>query len=73
MALVAHPRTIPLSSDDGQIIERFPACRDGATFPVRHRLELTRHLARLFTDPAADPASLPPIRLRHPESAGTRA
>ncbi|HEY2156010.1 MAG TPA: fibronectin type III domain-containing protein [Isosphaeraceae bacterium] len=73
MALVAHPRTIPLSSDDGQIIERFPACRDGATFPVRHRLELTRHLARLFTDPAADPAGLPPIRLRHPESAGTRA
>ena len=73
MALVSHPRTIPLSSDDGQIIERFPACRDGATFPVRHRLELARHLARLFTDPAADPASLPPIRLRHPESAGTRA
>jgi hypothetical protein len=72
-ALVAHPRTIPLSADDGQIVERFPACRDGATFPVRHRLELARNLARLFTDPAADPAGLPPIKLRHPESAGTRA
>ncbi len=72
-ALVAHPRTIPLSSDDGQIVERFPACRDGATFPVRHRMELARNTARLFTDPAADPAGLPPIRLRHPESVGTRA
>jgi hypothetical protein len=71
-ALVAHPRTVPLSPDDGEIVERFPACRDGATFPVRPRLDLARHSTRLFVDPSADPAGMPPIRLRHPESVGTR-
>ncbi len=72
LALVAHPRTVPLSVDDGQIVERFPAAMDGASFPVRPRVDLTRHRARLFADPAADPTGYPPIRFRHPESAGTR-
>jgi hypothetical protein len=70
--LVAHSRTVPLSPDDGEIVERFPACRDGATFPVRPRLDLTRHSARLFADPSVDPTGMPPIRLRHPDSLGTR-
>ena len=71
-ALVVHPRTVPLSPDDGAIVERFPACRDGATFPVRPRLDLARQSARLFVDPGADPTGMPPIRLRHPDSVGTR-
>jgi hypothetical protein len=70
--LVTHSRTVPLSPDDGEIVERFPACRDGATFPVRPRLDLTRQSVRLFVDPSVDPTGMPPIRLRHPDSVGTR-
>ena len=33
-ALVAHPRTVPLSADDGEIVYRVPAARDGATFTL---------------------------------------
>ena len=32
MVLVAHERAVPLSVDDGQIVARFPAGRDGAQF-----------------------------------------
>jgi hypothetical protein len=72
-ALVAHPRTVPLSVDDGEIVARFPTAQDGATFPIRSALDLAKHRARLFTDPRAAPDSLTPIRLRHPEPGGTRA
>jgi hypothetical protein len=34
-ALVAHPRTVPLSVHDGQVVAQFPAARDGASFGVR--------------------------------------
>jgi hypothetical protein len=71
-ALVAHRRTVPLSVDDGEIVERFPAGRDGASFPIPAAIDLARQRARIFADPHADPDGLPPIRLRHPESAGTR-
>jgi hypothetical protein len=71
-ALVVHPRTVPLSSDDGQVVERFPACQDGATFAVKPLVDLSRQRARLFADPTVDPAGQTPIRLRHPESAATR-
>jgi hypothetical protein len=72
-ALVAHPRTVPLSVDDGEIVAHFPSSQDGATFAIRSRVDLSKHRARVFADPHAEPDSLPPIRLRHPESGGTRA
>jgi hypothetical protein len=72
MVLVAHARTVPLSVDDGEIVERFPACRDGDIFNIKPRVDLSHQRARLFSDPGTDPAGMPPIRLKHPESAGTR-
>jgi hypothetical protein len=72
MALVAHPRTVPLSVHDGEVVEQFPAARDGATFNVRAGLNLLEHRVRVFPDPYAEPDGLPPIRLRHPEAEGTR-
>jgi len=72
-ALVAHPRTVPLSVDDGEVIDRFPAARDGSTFRVRAGVNLSDRRARVFADPHVDPDGLPPIRLRHPESGPTRA
>lgn len=66
-ALVANPRAVPLSADDGQIIDQFPATRDGATFRLPIRLDPTIQRARVFADPRAEPDGLMPIRLRHPE------
>ncbi len=66
-ALVAHPRTVPLSPDDGEIVIRFPASKDGDIFPLPPTVSLNRHRARIFADPASDPDGLPPIRIRHPE------
>lgn len=71
-ALVTHPRTVPLSVDDGQIVAQFPAARDGSTFPIQSKVDFTRHRARIFADPHVQPDSLPPIRLRHPENGTTR-
>lgn len=70
--LVAHPRTVPLSADDGTIIAEFPACRDGASFPLPPDANLGRSRTRLFADPRAEPDGLPPIRIRHPETDVTR-
>jgi hypothetical protein len=72
MVLVAHPRAVPLSVDDGQIIARFPDARDGARFPIRIPVSLSRHNTRVFPDPSVEPDALVPIRLRHPESGATR-
>ena len=71
-ALVSHPRTVPLSPDDGEIAVRFPASRDGETFPIPSSVDLIRRRARVFADPHADPDGLPPIRIRHPEGGATR-
>jgi hypothetical protein len=71
-ALVTHPRTVPLSADDGEIIARFPAARDGASFAIAGTVDLSRQRARIFADPRSDPDGLPPIRLRHPEGVATR-
>lgn len=71
--LVVHPRTVPLSVDDGEVIGRFPAAQDGVSFPVRSAADLGRSPYRIFTDPQADPDGLPPIRLRHPEVGKVRA
>ena len=71
-ALVTHPRTVPLSLDDGEIVAAFPAARDGATFAIDAAIDLTRQRARVFSDPRAHPEEMPPIRLRHPEVGVTR-
>jgi len=70
--LVTHPRTVPLSADDGTIAAGFPAAADGATFPLPAGVDLRRVRARIFADPRAEPDQLAPIRLRHPEAGATR-
>ena len=72
MVLVAHPRAVPLSVDDGQIVAHFPAARDGAQFPVRATVNLSLYGARIFVDPNMQLDALTPIRLRHPETGTTR-
>ena len=72
LVLVTHPRTIPLSAEDGSIVAEFPAARDGESLHVPPELNLGRARARVFPDPRVDPAGLPPIRLRHPETGTAR-
>ena len=73
--LVVHPRTVPLSADDGDVVARLPATQDGAAvpIPIETKLDLTHHRARVFADPHAGPDHLRPIRLRHPETEDPRA
>jgi hypothetical protein len=72
LVLVAHPRAVPVSVEDGQIVAHFPPGRDGAHFPIRTTLKLSQHGTRVFPDPNLEPDALIPIRLRHPESGTTR-
>jgi len=72
-ALVVHHRTVPLSFDDGEVVDRFPAARDGSTFRIRAGVPLAGLRARIFADPHAALDGLPPIRLRHPEADPARA
>ncbi len=68
LVLVANERAVPLSAEDGEIVARLPAGQDGATHTIRTPLNLSRVGVRAFLDPTIDPGSLPPIRLRHPET-----
>jgi hypothetical protein len=70
--LVTHPRTVPLSADDGECIAQFPATTDGARFDLPNGVNLARVRARVFADPRNEPDSLTSVRLRHPESDATR-
>jgi hypothetical protein len=72
MVLVTHPRAVPLSVDDGQIVARFPSAGDGSQFPVRVPLRSSLPNARVFPDPDIEPDKLIPIRLRHPEIGAPR-
>ena len=72
MVVVAHPRTVPLSVDDGEIVARVPSVRNGMRFSLRPRFNLAGHGVRVFTDPAVAPDSQIPIRFRHPETGSTR-
>jgi hypothetical protein len=72
MALVAHPRTLPLSIDDGTVVAEFPMAHDGAIFPIDSGIDLAKQRARIFADTRTGAADLPPIRLRHPEAGSTR-
>jgi tetratricopeptide (TPR) repeat protein len=70
--LVHNTRTVPLGVDDGEVIERFPASRDGVAFTVRPRKGLSSSNLRIFADPATPPDEQLPLRFRHPESERTR-
>jgi hypothetical protein len=72
MVLIAHPRAVPLSVDDGQVVAHFPSGRDGAHFPIRTSLKLSQYGTRVFPDPNVEPDDVVPIRLRHPETGATR-
>jgi hypothetical protein len=70
--LVGHTRTLPLSAEDGDIIEELPPAHDGQTFHIRTNRNLSRYRLRVFVDPRSDPNLLSPIKLRHPDPGGTR-
>jgi hypothetical protein len=72
MVLVAHPRAVPLSVDDGQIVARFPAGPAATRHPIRTAIKLAKHGLRAFPDPDVEPAWIVPVRLQHPESGTTR-
>lgn len=72
LVVVANARAVPLSAEDGEIVARVPAARDGATLPIPADSRLSALGVRAFVDPAGDPDFLPPVRLRHPEAGGTR-
>jgi hypothetical protein len=72
LVLVTHPRTVPLAADDGRIVAHFPAATDGATVALGGHVDLAHERARVFPDPHAEPDTLTPIRVRHPQTATTR-
>jgi hypothetical protein len=72
LVVVAHPRAVPLSADDGQIVARVPADADGTRVPIAVPFRLNGHGVRVFLDPSIPPDSLVPIRFRHPETGSTR-
>ncbi len=72
MVVVVHPRAVPLSADDGQIIARLPSVRNGARFSFRVPFTRTGHGLRVFPDPSVAPDEQVPIRFRHPEIGATR-
>jgi hypothetical protein len=72
LVVVSNERAVPVSADDGRVIERLPAGRDGSRHVIRAPRNLARSQLRAFVDPALEPDSLHPIRLRHPETGSTR-
>jgi hypothetical protein len=72
LVVVVHPRAVPLSVDDGQIVARVPAAGDGTRVPIPVPFRLNGHGVRVFLDPTAPPDTLVPIRFRHPETGSTR-
>ncbi|MDR3622275.1 MAG: fibronectin type III domain-containing protein [Paludisphaera borealis] len=72
MVVVANARAVPLSAEDGDVVARLPAGRDGASHPIPADPRLAFLGLRAFVDPGYDPDALFPIRLRHPEAGATR-
>jgi hypothetical protein len=67
LVVVANPRAVPIGVEDGDVVARFPASRDGASLAIPADPRLVEGGLRAFLDPSSDPDSLPPIRFRHPE------
>lgn len=72
LVVVAHPRTIPVSHDDGDVMARLPAGQDRDQHQFRARRSLAKGGIRVFADPRADSNSVCPIRLRHPDAEAPR-
>ncbi len=72
LVVVAHPRAVPLSVDDGQIVARVPGASDGMRVSITSPFRLNGHGVRVFPDPGVAPDTLVPIRFRHPETGSTR-
>jgi hypothetical protein len=72
MVLVAHPRAVPTSCEDGEIVGHLPASKDGTRLPFRPKGKLSTQLLRVFPDPSVEPNAAVPIRLRHPENGASR-
>jgi hypothetical protein len=72
MVLVANQRAIPLSAEDGEIVARLPAARDGICHAIQTPINLARCGVRAFADPTVELGSYSPIRVRHPETGATR-
>ncbi len=72
LVVVANPRAVPIGVDDGEVVARFPASRDGAALAVPADPRLAEDRLRAFVDPSRDPDSLPPVRIRHPETGRPR-
>lgn len=72
LVVVSNSRAIPLSAEDGEVVARVPAARDGSTHPIPSDPRLAALGVRAFVDPASDPDLVAPVRLRHPEAGGTR-
>lgn len=72
MVLVGHPRTVPLTADDGELIEAIPSGRGGDSFRIPPLPRVGEFRLRLFVDPTIPIDQIPPIRLRHPEAERTR-
>lgn len=70
--LIANPRAVPVGPDDGKVVERFPECTDGTTFPLHNIKGFQRMHLRIFADPAIAPERRTPVRWRHPEAECTR-
>ena len=72
LVVVAHPRAVPLSADDGRIVARIPAAADGTRIPIPAAYRVGGQGLRVFLDPTIPPDTLVPIRFRHPENGSTR-
>ncbi|WP_337174900.1 hypothetical protein [Paludisphaera sp.] len=72
LVVVANPRAVPIGVEDGDVIARLPASRDGAALSIPAGPRLAEEHLRAFPDPSRDPDSLPPIRVRHPETGRAR-
>lgn len=68
LVVVAHPRSVPFSVDDGEIIAHLPEAIDGARLAFRPKARIGPHRLRLFVDPRAVPDKLSPVLLRHPDA-----
>jgi len=72
LLVVGNPRAVPVSAEDGEVLARLPAGRDGSSHPVSIGHHRSADHLRVFLDPAVEPDSTPPIRVRHPEAARAR-
>jgi hypothetical protein len=73
MVVVYNERATPLSPEDGEVIARLAATRDGASPAIAAGRVLSHAGLRAFPDPHAVLGHSPPVRLVHPEGGTLRA